>query len=56
MSSEFWEPDDLEWEDDDDPDDLAPECPECKCDLESEQHAWDCSYGDDEAEDEDPAG
>ena len=39
-------------EDELDDDDADPECPECGCDLFTENHAWDCSYGD-EDDDED---
>lgn len=33
--------------------DEEPQCAECGCDLYSGEHDWDCSYGDDEAEDQD---
>ncbi len=33
--------------DEDDPDDV-PQCPDCGCDLYTENHAWDCSYADDD--------
>ena len=43
--------------DEDELDDDDPSCPECGCDLYTEHHAWDCSYGDDEAnEDTEVAG
>lgn len=37
---------DLVEDDDDDPE---PMCAECGCNLFSDEHAFDCSYGDEEA-------
>lgn len=34
----------------DDTEEGDPECAECGCDLFTEEHAWDCSYGEDDDE------
>lgn len=36
-----------------DEDDDEPRCAECGCGLYTEDHAFDCSYGDDEENEED---
>jgi len=41
------------WQLDADPAFDTARCPECGCDLECDEHGFDCSYGDDELNDDD---
>ena len=38
--------------DDDEFDDETDRCPDCSCDLDTDEHAVDCAYGDDDELDE----
>lgn len=52
MRGDFDE-DELEDDDFDDSADDSPLCSDCGCDLETENHDWDCGFADDDLEDDD---
>ena len=45
------DPDDYPY-DEEDPDE-DPSCSDCGCDLQTEYHAWDCAFVDDDFDDDD---